>query len=914
MVMLTRLRLKNIKSYRDAEIHFEEGINGINGENGHGKTTILEAIGYILFDFLPNNKHQYLLRRGARSGSIELEFIADDGITYTLRRKVGGSEIRLSTPIGEITGKKDVQDWLIDNLFPHLTDPKELSSLFENTIGVPQGTFTAAFLLRPSDRKKVFDEVLGVDEYKKAYENLRKVINLIEEDLQELKDQQLILQTRTEDYERLKKEKIGIEAEIAQLAGRIQDSQKELEALKARREELETQQKLLQKVENELEVFERSKNATEEHLARVKKDIERAETAERLIAELADEKNEYEESEKTLRSLYARREERNRDERRVQELKHDLERLREKQQRKEELEREISRLNSEIEELLPLAEREDALNHEIERVENELKEPLQRLISEKRQLQQEQRRIDELKMKIETLKREKEELLPLLQKQIGLTREIEEKSQSIAVIASEIRELQEGLAQAGEKNLCPILKGVECKEVPSFKTYFTHEINKRQRILETIQTEHKVLQKELEALENPSEEIAKKDALIADAIQELERLEGIPERIRENSERLRVLSEKFQRYLELTGEAGDEERVKSILSELKKKLEALGDAKRELSKKEALIERMKKEVGELSEVHQQIKESEDKLKVQTSALRKYAGLDATITVIEAKVQKLKSAYDLYLQNKPIVERKSEYINEYKRVSNRLKEEEARIERLTAEQKSLLASFNESEFQQTIKEVEELDKKLSRYQTSYNEKNHQLEKLQQELSRMKSELEELKRVEERLEEEREFYSYVSLIRDLLNTSGQLIVLELINQIGREASNIYCEIMDDHSLDLRWSDDYDIIVMEGGEERGFAQLSGGEEMSAALAVRLALLKVISKSDIMFLDEPTQNLDSRRRENLSQQIRRIHGFKQLFVISHDDTFNEECDHVIHVEKVDGESRVRTTIDQPL
>ena len=31
-----------------------------------------------------------------------------------------------------------------------------------------------------------------------------------------------------------------------------------------------------------------------------------------------------------------------------------------------------------------------------------------------------------------------------------------------------------------------------------------------------------------------------------------------------------------------------------------------------------------------------------------------------------------------------------------------------------------------------------------------------------------------------------------------------------------------------------------------------------MSAALAVRLAILKILTSSDLSFLDEPTQNLD--------------------------------------------------------
>ncbi len=72
-----------------------------------------------------------------------------------------------------------------------------------------------------------------------------------------------------------------------------------------------------------------------------------------------------------------------------------------------------------------------------------------------------------------------------------------------------------------------------------------------------------------------------------------------------------------------------------------------------------------------------------------------------------------------------------------------------------------------------------------------------------------------------------------------------------------------------------------------------------MVAALAVRLALLQGMSAVDVAFFDEPTANLDPERRANLAQQIARIKGFSQLVVISHDDTFEQDTGHVIHIGK---------------
>jgi exonuclease SbcC len=72
-----------------------------------------------------------------------------------------------------------------------------------------------------------------------------------------------------------------------------------------------------------------------------------------------------------------------------------------------------------------------------------------------------------------------------------------------------------------------------------------------------------------------------------------------------------------------------------------------------------------------------------------------------------------------------------------------------------------------------------------------------------------------------------------------------------------------------------------------------------MTAALAVRLALLQSMSAVDVAFFDEPTTNLDPERRASLAEQIARIKGFSQLVVISHDDTFEQDIGHVIHIAK---------------
>ncbi|MDG6218990.1 MAG: hypothetical protein QCI00_06080, partial [Candidatus Thermoplasmatota archaeon] len=99
---------------------------------------------------------------------------------------------------------------------------------------------------------------------------------------------------------------------------------------------------------------------------------------------------------------------------------------------------------------------------------------------------------------------------------------------------------------------------------------------------------------------------------------------------------------------------------------------------------------------------------------------------------------------------------------------------------------------------------------------------------------------------------------------------------------------------------------IVVYDSGNERAFHKLSGGEKMCAALSVRLAILKLLSTMDVVFLDEPTTNLDDEKKENLVAQLQQLSGFSQIFVISHDETFESMTEHVITLEKRNGSTQL--------
>src|SRR3954469_25738529 len=88
MLILT-VDLENVKSYEKAQVSFSPGVNAIVGHNGAGKSTILEAIGFTLFDALDYNQNEFI-RGGAKSARARVSFVSNaDERVYDIERRIG---------------------------------------------------------------------------------------------------------------------------------------------------------------------------------------------------------------------------------------------------------------------------------------------------------------------------------------------------------------------------------------------------------------------------------------------------------------------------------------------------------------------------------------------------------------------------------------------------------------------------------------------------------------------------------------------------------------------------------------------------------------------------------------------------------------------------------------------------------
>ena len=95
------------------------------------------------------------------------------------------------------------------------------------------------------------------------------------------------------------------------------------------------------------------------------------------------------------------------------------------------------------------------------------------------------------------------------------------------------------------------------------------------------------------------------------------------------------------------------------------------------------------------------------------------------------------------------------------------------------------------------------------------------------------------------------------------------------------------------------------MQNGYDISFADLSGGEKTSAALAYRLALNKVINDiihtintKELLILDEPTDGFSSEQLDKVREVLDKLH-LQQTIIVSHESKIESFVENIIKIQK---------------
>ncbi|OHD98029.1 MAG: chromosome segregation protein SMC [Sulfurimonas sp. RIFCSPHIGHO2_12_FULL_36_9] len=263
-MILSRLKLENFKKYTSFEIEFGEGLIGIIGKNGSGKSTIFEAILFALYGEAKTRGNKELLKNANANDKdavvVELEF-EFEGILYKVAREFRGKTMSANAKFyknGSLTttGAKEVTNAIIK-----LT--KMGKEAFLHTLFASQKELTSLTTLKNEDRKKMIRRLLGLEkidfvekelveksrELKREIEAFAEVL-LGEEEIK-LKEEQI--KGSVAAKEALAKEVLGKTEELEHIKSREQNIKKELEIFAKTKEQK-------QKVFSELELLKNSKS------------------------------------------------------------------------------------------------------------------------------------------------------------------------------------------------------------------------------------------------------------------------------------------------------------------------------------------------------------------------------------------------------------------------------------------------------------------------------------------------------------------------------------------------------------------------------------------------------------------------------------------------------------------------------
>lgn len=245
-MILSKLHLENFKKYTTYDIEFGEGLVGIIGKNGSGKSTIFEAILFALYGEMKNRGNRELIRNANASLKdavvVELEFEFET-VAYKLRREFRGKDLKVDAKLyknGSLTttGAKEVTTSIIN-----LT--KMSRDAFMHTLFASQKELTSLSTLKNEDRKKMIRKLLGLEK-----------IDFIENSLVE-KSRQLGREIKAFDEVLLSGE------DVKEKEGQIKINKSAKEALakevELKAKELETIKLHEQKLKHELEIFAKTK-------------------------------------------------------------------------------------------------------------------------------------------------------------------------------------------------------------------------------------------------------------------------------------------------------------------------------------------------------------------------------------------------------------------------------------------------------------------------------------------------------------------------------------------------------------------------------------------------------------------------------------------------------------------------------
>jgi len=899
-MILNKIKLNDFVSHKKTELELGYGINVVVGPNGAGKTSILDAISFALFnDYSNRGKKENLINSTAKKCGATVEFV-EGGIKYSaewsmereksakgnLYRMQNGSKTLLAQGGGAVLA--EIEKVLAMD-----------KSMFFQSIYVQQGEIEELVTAKPAIRKELISRLLGVADLEKAWHGIKEVIDAYHEIQTVLKTE--LGQRSTIESDRQRHLTISTEstASIGSKRKELSKIEEKISGLQTSLNQLKEDKKAFDRLDKDKGILEKAVASEKEKLKTEQTELDKAIAAKKLTESLEDEITKLPFLEQYSQCIMKRSEQES------------------KQQALEERLRNLDRLEGVLKE----NEKDSALYREKKALQEGKNKERKKYEGSDKAVEKALKIIKDLEKgeqkKNAALEKELKKCSEILEAQVTLeTVEtlLGKKKAELEAVGSELDEKIDkcqksiGMFEHREKELDDNLSKLRpsetgAKKCPTCETDLTAD--QIARLASKFSSERERIGGELETTRKELTAIIQRKDHVRGQLKTVEKIE--PEQIKQCASQLEETREELKKERleaeELNKNVDALKRLDNELTELADQVSGLEEfyikfesAKSELTKlqpREKVMAEMKPIAEALETISQSLKDSVSNLGYEP---------EETSKELEALRQK-KQEYD---QSISIAKRESEY---EKKVATTREE----------------LSNKELELAGTLESIAKLnyDEKLhSRKQDSFDAEVNSRNGLEKEIAGMIEKKktadyeiancdEKLKGLEKKEREKRHVDNFIGLLNKIRTAYGKDGVQKMIRARARplleRSTRDLFERFNLAYSDIKIDDDYNIAVIGPSGEQQIEQISGGERVALAIALRLAIAQVLSgRVETIIMDEPTTHLDEERRKelvNILSSFFREGGriIPQMLIITHHPEIVDVADVIYTVKKQD-------------
>ena len=922
-MLIKKVSLENYRSHSNKVIEFSKGVNLILGKNGKGKTSILEAISSVMFninDRTGRERGKNYIKYGQQNAKVEIEFTANDDKDYILITTFSQKKPRKQKIIDketEIVYSNDDVKLMLELLCGIKVG---FEKIYENIVIAKQNEFINVFKESPSEREKIFNKIfntdiykdmceffkLSRDIYKKERDDISTKINFSKENMENKDEVLTSLKNEEEKRDDLENKKNKLIVKVDNLIKKIENYNKADIELK----------NLTENYLNELNKLKKDRITLKENISEAKK----AKKAKDVVKKNEQSYFEYLESQEKLKEKREQLDNLLEEERLNIQYKHNIDKLElanknlktdisnleenisKNFEKKENLTKEISELEIKEHDLsLKLKEYENLLVT-LENFEKNKDEKLKQKLKKETEIDILEKNLSSKKNLFENID------IDNIEKKLINFQELEKEFESLkeqkVAFEIEIDTLKNASNELSSK-ICPYLKE-NCENLKDKEAddYFSSKISIRTETIEDLKKkieEKTVILAEKSVFEEKKKQYFELDKTIKNLELSLKTEEVNLKEIELNIKSLDISIQQLIENQEFQDSSSLKEHKKGLEVELKNLnldekrenlknlIESLEFEKEKILKNQSSIENNLKEIDEY---YKKIKADTDK---------NIENIASEIKIFENKLTELKTSYNEYIKNNVLakdlenlllkVEKSIKELYSLRFNKNSLKEKVFSLENKI---KNIKIDELREKFNIFKEELNEISKKLGSSQEKIENYKKILEKIASQEEKQKKLLDELKKLEDKS-------NRANLIRNEVGKMGRAISKYMLSGISNIASLNFNKITG-RTERIEWSNDEKdkyVLYLVGQERKiAFEQLSGGEQVSVAIAIRGTMTEYFTNSRFMILDEPTNNLDTERKKLLAEYMGEIlKNLDQSIIVTHDDTFREMAEKIIEL-----------------